>query len=200
MSEHYPYRTDTETWRDFRAGNQSAFAYLYNGYVEALYHYGNRLTPDRELIEDCIQDLFIELWQHRTTLGDTDSVKFYLFKALKRKVVKKIVGLRRQSSEQPLTDDYDFEIVLSPEFELITRQVSHDQKERLVVALNSLTPRQKEAITLKFYDGLSYQEVATLLAMGTRATYNLVYRALDVLREHLDKVVFVLLGIGIQGE
>jgi RNA polymerase sigma factor (sigma-70 family) len=59
----------------------------------------------------------------------------------------------------------------------------------MVKALNSLTKRQKEAITLKFYDGLSYQEVAVLMAMSVRATYNLIYRAIEVLRSQLDRIV-----------
>jgi RNA polymerase sigma factor (sigma-70 family) len=192
MSTAHVYSTDRDAWNDFRSDSQQAFAYLYDRYVVVLYHYGNRLTPNRELIEDCIQDLFIELWQHRHQLGETDSVKFYLFKALKRKVVKRLVNLRKNASELFQPEAYDFEIVLSPEFELITQQVSQEQKERMLLALNSLTPRQKEAITLKFYDGLSYQEVASLMAMSVRSAYNLIYRAIDVLKTQLDKVVLLL--------
>lgn len=195
MNPDHVYRTDTETWRDFRSDSRHAFAYLYNRYVVMLYHYGNRLTSDRELIEDCIQDLFIELWQNRTQLGDTDSVKFYLFKALKRKLVKRLVNHRKYANGSFEPEEYDFEIVLSPEFDLISRQVSQEQKERMVKALNSLTKRQKEAITLKFYDGLSYQEVAVLMAMSVRATYNLIYRAIEVLRSQLDKIILTLINI-----
>jgi RNA polymerase sigma-70 factor (ECF subfamily) len=195
MNPAYVYRTDIETWRDFRSDSQQAFAYLYNRYVVMLYHYGNRLTSDREMIEDCIQDLFIELWQNRAQLGETDSVKFYLFKALKRKLVKRLVNHRKYTIGSFEPEDYDFEIVLSPEFDLITRQVSQEQKDQMVKALNSLTKRQKEAITLKFYDGLSYQEVAVLMAMSVRATYNLIYRAIEVLRSQLDKIVFMLMSV-----
>ena len=147
------------------------------------------------MIEDCIQDLFIELWQNRTQLGETDSVKFYLFKALKRKLVKRLVNHRKYVNGSFESEEYDFEVVLSPEFDLISRQVSQGQKEQMIKALNSLTKRQKEAITLKFYDGLSYQEVAELLAMSVRATYNLIYRAIEVLRSQLDKIIFLLISL-----
>lgn len=193
MEDVYKYQTDRELWTQFRAGDEQVFAYLYSHYVVMLYHYANRITSHQNLIEDCIQDLFVELWKNRATLGETDSIKYYLYKSLKRALIRALVNLRKRHKGADLPEEYDFEIVLSPEFDLIARQVSQEQKDKLLIALNELTPRQKEAITLKFYDGLTYQEVASLLSMSVRAAYNLVYRAIDVLRTHLEKVVLLLL-------
>lgn len=177
----------TDYWEQFRQGHQEAFTHLYYRYVDALYHYGERLTPDRALIEDCLQDLFAELWNRHRQLPKVDSVKFYLFKALKRKIVKKRHQAQRFLSHP--ADEYDFEITLAPDFELADHQMTPPEKDRLLRAINQLSPRQKEAITLYFYDGFSYEEIGKIMLMGTRSVYNLVYRALAALRQTLGTTV-----------
>jgi RNA polymerase sigma factor (sigma-70 family) len=193
MDEVYKHLSDGEIWDEFRKGNEQAFAYLYKHYIVMLYHYGNRQTPDRNLVEDCIQDLFIDLWRNRRTLGDTTSIKFYLYKALKRTLVKKLISQRNHPTDADIPEEYDFEMVLSPELELVAQQLSQEQKDRLLKALNALTAHQKQAIVLKFYDGLSYQDIASLLSMSIRSTYNLIYRAIGILRMHLEKIMAMLI-------
>ncbi|MES2733691.1 MAG: sigma-70 family RNA polymerase sigma factor [Bacteroidota bacterium] len=195
MSNVYGHLSDSEIWKEFKSGSEEAFAFLYNQYVVPLYHYGNRLTTDRNMIEDNIQDLFIELWRNRATLGETNSIKFYLYKALKRRLIKNIINQRKQPFNLGSLDEYDFEMTLSPEFDLIAQQVSQAQKENLLAALNSLTSRQKEAITLKFYDELSYSEIASLMTMTIKAVYNLIFRAIEVLRANVEKVFLTILAL-----
>ena len=175
---------DLQPWKNFRAGNRQAFVLLYYQHIDALYHYGERLSPDKALIEDCLQDLFAELWTRQAQLPEVTTVKFYLFKALKRKIVKK-QGQRPSllSSSEP--EGYDFKIVFPPEFELATYDVPHHQHPELLSAINQLTPRQKEAITLRFYDNFSYDEIAEIMSLSSRSVYNLTYRALAVLRRVL---------------
>ncbi|MNE93296.1 RNA polymerase sigma factor [compost metagenome] len=63
----------------------------------------------------------------------------------------------------------------------------------------SLTNRQREAIFLRFYEDLSYEEIAELLEMNLGGTYKLIYRALDRLRDQLGDfsvmVLALLLGV-----
>jgi len=79
---------DSRIWDEFRSGNESSFIYIYQNYFDKLYNYGLRITKDEDLVKDAIQDLFIELRKKRSHLGKTDSIKFYLFKCLKRKIIK----------------------------------------------------------------------------------------------------------------
>src|SRR5438477_8459552 len=74
-------------WNDFRSGDPSAYSLIYRKYFFALYSYGKKFSSDKELIEDCIQDLFIKIWNNRDNLNDTTSIKYYLFISLKRKLV-----------------------------------------------------------------------------------------------------------------
>ena len=77
---------DIELWNEFREGSHEAFQRLYQLYARDLLSYGNKVTGNTQLIEDSIHDLFIELWQSRNNLSQTDSIKFYLFRSLRNKI------------------------------------------------------------------------------------------------------------------
>ena len=179
ISEPSPEKNDLRHWNAFREGSKTAFTAIYNQHVDVLYHYGERLTADKTLIEDCIQDLFAELWTRQTKLPKVQTVKFYLFKALKRKINRKRVQQAKFLSET--LADYDFELTL-PTTDQDAHPFPEAQKAIILQALNQLTPRQKEAITLRFYDNFSYTEIAEIMDLSDRSVYNLTYRALAILR------------------
>ncbi len=172
-------------WEKLRKGDQVTFTQIYYQYIDALYHYGERLTPERTLVEDCLQDLFAKLWSRRKQLPPVSAVKFYLFKALKRLVTKRVAQQRRFTSDSRLSE-YSFEITLNATVDLSDYHIPPAKSQQLLRAVNQLSARQKEAITLYFYDGFSYEEIAEIMTMNTRSVYNLVYRALAVLRGALD--------------
>ena len=181
----------SEAWSKIREGNNVAFTHIYNLYFYHLCRYGSRICGDRELIEDSIQDLFVEIWRSRNRHPQVRSVKYYLFKRLKRKITKKLIDKRKTPIDRNILEDYNFRIVFSHESELIAQQVSKEQQSRLLRALNQLTRRQKEAITLRFFDGFSNEEVAGMLAMDKKSVRNLIYRAMLVLKKHLPKSLFL---------
>ena len=82
-------KADMEMWQAFKEGDRDAFDKLFRNYFPSLVQYGSRICADNHIVDDCIQDLFIELWQSRsaTTL---QSVKAYLLKSLKYKLFKKV--------------------------------------------------------------------------------------------------------------
>lgn len=184
-TEHSFENTDEfRLWAAFKDGSEKAFTAIYNQYIVSLYHYGERITPDKELIEDSIHDLFVDLWRNRDNLAHVHSIKFYLYKGLKRKIIRNL-SLKRKFPLDDLAKGLDFEMVLSHEFNIIANEISEQQKNIALKALNKLTRRQKEAIILKFYDDLTYKEIGNLLSISTKSTYTLIYRAIDVLKRHL---------------
>jgi RNA polymerase sigma-70 factor (ECF subfamily) len=177
---------DVAVWNEFRKGSELAFTALYKQYVYVLYHYGERITPNRQLIEDSIHDFFVDLWNHREGYGEISNLKFYLLKGFKYRLIKNIRKLRALPVEYDIAEDYNLEIVFSKEFEWISKQISEEKKRILLQGLNALTMREKEAITLKFYDGLTYEQIAELMSLSVKSTYKLVYRAIDALRKNLE--------------
>ena len=185
---------ESQLWADFRNGDETAFTRLYNNYVIQLYNYGERLSSDKTLIEDSIHDFFVQLWKNRSNISQTSSVKFYLYKGFKNRLIKNLEKKRKLPYSQ-ISENYHFEIVCSPEFDLIKEQISEEQKQNLLIAINKLAPRQKEALTLRFYDGLPYEEIASLMMLPVKSVYMLIYRAINFLKDNIKSniILFIIL-------
>jgi RNA polymerase sigma factor (sigma-70 family) len=188
-AENTVLETDADLWEAFKSGNEEAFARIYHTLVQDLYNYGLNIAAAPELVEDCIQDLFIYIWDTKDKLGRTDNIKFYLFTALKRRILVKTEEKQKKdlllhttwiSSEKP-----DF----SSEAMLLSSQQEQEQSERLENALQALTPRQREAIYLRFYDKLSYAQIASIMSLTIQSTYSLIARAMEGLREQMHLVL-----------
>jgi RNA polymerase sigma factor (sigma-70 family) len=192
MKENYSSDNDSKAWNAFKQGSEEAFAGMYQKNASMLFSYGMHISRDEDLVKDCIQTLFIDLWDSRQTLGDIQAIKYYLFKCLKRRIVAELLKKKPYKSIHELTEDYDFEIVISPEFTLLAEQTSKEEQETLLQALNKLTKRQKEAIYHLYYNNLSHQEVAALMSIKITAVYNLVYQALVSLKKIMTKAHFSL--------
>lgn len=182
---------DPELWNAFRRGNEQAFAQIYRNYVKVLYRYGLKITPDTSLIEDCIQDLFIEIWDSRARLSETDSIKFYLFRVMRRKIYKRLT--QQSSAHYESLEVADALTVDSFESILIQDQETATHKDKLHQALGLLPVRQREAINLRFFHGFSYEQVADIMDINLQSVHNTIQKAMKLLRAHL--ATFVLLAL-----
>ncbi|MDJ1480917.1 sigma-70 family RNA polymerase sigma factor [Cytophagaceae bacterium YF14B1] len=176
-------------WHSFKAGDRAAFASIYRKYVTALLNYGNKITSDRTLVEDSIQDLFFELWESRERIAETTSVKFYLFKALRYKIyhntnTKDFSSLESTEYNTELNQNY-FSYP-SHESQLIGIEVQSLQMENLKTLLEQLPKRQKEAINLRYYHNFSNEEVAQIMGVNYQSACNFIYSALRKLKLNLQ--------------
>jgi RNA polymerase sigma factor (sigma-70 family) len=174
---------DKAIWASFKSGNKNAFTFIFNTYIKILYAYGEKITRDKALVQDCIQDLFIELWRRRTALSETDSIRFYLVKSLRRTIVRKLSGNSKFIQASALSDDFVFGVEFSHEEKVISEQLSNEQLKLLSAALHNLSSRQREAIYLKFYQKLSSQEIADTLEIDINSLYNLISKSIEALRK-----------------
>lgn len=186
----YPER-DLDLWDAFRQGDEQAFAQIYGSYVHVLYRYGLKITQDTSLIEDCIQDLFIELWDSRTRLGETDAIKFYLFRVMRRKVYKRLSS--RSFTHSDLLEVASDITVDSYESLLIIDQESAAQKDRLHQAMALLPARQREAVNLRFFHNFSYEQVADIMDINLQSVHNTIQKAMKLLRAHLATIILTAL-------
>jgi len=83
--------------------------------------------------------------------------------------------------------EYQFEVIWSVEHELILKEVSEQKSKMLLKALNELTPRQKEAIYLRFTRELDYNEVAGLMDISVEACRNLICKAISILKKWIEE-------------
>jgi len=176
---------DSVVWRAFKSGDRKAFDYIFQKYVKLLYAYGGKITRDQNLVEDCIQDLFVDLWQKREAISDVASVKFYLLKSLRRRIVRKITADKRLRTQGTDIFESHSEPESPLEFKMIEEQMTIEKHERLFKALSLLSKRQREAIHLKFYEKISYEQLAEIMNLGLKSAYNIIGKAVDTLRKNI---------------
>ena len=179
MMEQTNNSTDT-LLASFQAGNMAAFSQLYNLHINVLFNYGLKLTIDKELLKDCIHDIFVKLYTKRDELGTIDNLRSYLFISLKNKLCDE---LRRRmymsdtaveevsiSTPTDVEDDYMEEEQRKNEFSLVRR------------LLDQLSPRQREALTLYYIEEKKYEDICEIMNMNYQSVRNLMHRGLTKLR------------------
>jgi RNA polymerase sigma-70 factor (ECF subfamily) len=186
----YENNDEQGLWKQFLLGNKDAFAFIYNRYADALAAYGYRISNDLPIVKDAIQDLFIELWRSKNNLSPVHSVKAYLFKALRYKLLRYgRLNLLYTSDDRLgdiLTDDFSVETKIS------NREEEYELAEKIAIAIKKLSKRQQEAITLKFYHGFSNEQIAEIMSINCQSAANILHRALLALRNHFSLPIILL--------
>lgn len=181
---------DLTLWKHFIDGDEEAYACIYTQYISSLYAYGVCFTNNKCLVEDCIHDLFVKIYQNRKNLKETDNIKLYLFVALKRQLFNAF----RKEVEFVSTDELApvFSIEYTIEDRMIEREQDSSKNEKVLQMLKTLTPHQKEIIYYRFEEGLSYEEIGVLMDMKAQSAQNIVQRSLQKLRETFSAEDFLL--------
>lgn len=162
--------------------DQEALASLMAMYYDNLYNYAARFTKDDGLIKDCIQEVFISLWQRRQTASAILSPKFYFLRAVKNKVLKAIHSNIQKITSAVFQEEYDFFHEFSIEQVIIEKQVSEEKAEKIRKTVSLLSKRQKEIIYLKYYQYLDHGQIAEIMSISTQSVYNLLHEAIRNLR------------------
>ena len=185
---------DSTLWLNFKKGNDLAFSILYNKYVHRLYNYGMHSCRDKDLVLDCLQELFTQLWDRRERLSEVTCVNYYLFKSFRRLLMNRLSVGRKFLISLSDKDSYGFHFAPSQEDALIEEEWEIERNKKVRNSLHSLTKRQREAVFLKFFNQLSYHEVAAIMDLHVDSVYNLISKSIDVLRKNLkDKAVFMMI-------
>ncbi|MDR6564022.1 MULTISPECIES: sigma-70 family RNA polymerase sigma factor [Arcicella] len=172
-------------WNEFRAGDHAAFSSIYHNYVSLLYNYSTSITADRELIKDCLHDLFVELWKNHRNLGETTSIRYYLMASIKRKLVRHLETQQRhfQHQEAYYLENPDF--ITSHENRLVAFEEEQTFSDTLAESFKYLTKRQREAISLKFFHDMDTDQISSMMRINPQSVYNLIFGALKILKEHI---------------
>lgn len=172
-------------WKRFKRGDDIAFYQLYDEHIDSLYRFGMQFSKDNDFVKDCIHDLFLDLYKNKKTLGDTDSIKFYLFRSLRRKMYKQHPKTAFLTLEMEEESD---RINHTPAFEetLIDSEIQQENIDLLFQAVNQLTLQQQRALFLKFEQNLSYSEIASILGISLESARTNIYRTLKTLREKIS--------------
>jgi RNA polymerase sigma factor (sigma-70 family) len=184
----YSCLNDKELWSKLTNGDEDALAFIYNTYFPSLYKYGMKILTDNNIVKDCIHDLFAALWFSRAKLSDTDSIKYYLFASLKRRIVRH----SRPGLLHRLLESNSTSAAPSPEQTIIEEQSSQERSKKLEKVISKLPKRQKEILYLRYYEGLTTQETADIMSLSINSTYVLLSKALNYLKKHSDELIAIM--------
>lgn len=173
---------DAVLWDKFRLGDTKALDMVYIREFQALYNYARKIHSDHDFVIDCIQELFAELWERRSHLGEAGSIRFYLLKSIKRKVIKKLNRLNPVTSTNMLTDDYNFKVEYSIEQDIVFKEITKESADKLREAIAQLSDRQKEIIYLRFYQNLKFDEISEIMSIKNQSARNLLFEGLSRLK------------------
>lgn len=174
--------TDQELWISLKQGEREALSIIFHRHYASLHQYGYKLTGNTVLVEDCLQDMFLYLFEKKDSLGMVTYVRAYLFKSFRNRIMRMLRN-ERKSVYISLEDAW---LVVPNELEVLDR---NDAQRRILAELiNKLPPRQRELIFLRYYNDLSPREIADMLSISYRAVVNTLYKAMVSLREDKSKL------------
>ncbi|MDN5212932.1 RNA polymerase sigma factor [Fulvivirgaceae bacterium BMA12] len=180
--------THQEVLSGLERGDESVLGYVYNQHVHDLFRFGSQISRDKEVVKDCIQDVFLTLIKRNNIAhGKINSIKSYLYKSLYRAIIEKVRTERKYLLEHPVLDNLDgFEIEISSESRMIDEEAYRLKVIKVNEELKHLSKRQKQAILLFYYDGFSQQEIADLMNLKNQnSVTKLVRRGLDSIRKNI---------------
>jgi len=160
--------------------HEISFSEIFKHHFDCLYNYGLRITGKKELTEDCIQEVFFRIWKNNIDLTVITNIKSYLLKALRRQILNVLELKVNQSVSGDLSENIDIEF--SPEDFYILNQTEENIRKKVVSSINKLPEKQREAIYLRFYEELSFGDVATIMNINLQSAKNNVFRGLDSLK------------------
>jgi RNA polymerase sigma factor (sigma-70 family) len=173
---------DIHLWEQLRNGNKAALAELFERYFTQLYNYGRKICSDEEQVKDCIQDLFLEIWNQNNKMSLL-SVRAYLTKALQYKLIR----IKKKSQLIQTFDGNGEEFFeLSHETFVIQNEIDTEKVKQLLTSMQQLPKRQQEIIYLKYFLNLSYEEICSVMNIQYQVARNQISSAIKSLKNRAD--------------
>ena len=177
--------------RDHFNKDEDYVAMLYYKYVNDLYSWGLTFTRQKEVIKDCIQDLFVWLLNNRDKLDEIDNVPVYLFTSLRnnlRSVLKEgalnVSDIGIEKGQPSGIMDHSLNILQKLEKDELT----YSRRKQIHRLLKGLSAKQKRIIYLRYYMKMDYGEICRILSMNYQSARTLIYRSIKKMRQVYQEV------------
>jgi RNA polymerase sigma factor (sigma-70 family) len=173
-------------WHQSQAGDSLAFCQLADKQYRTLFNYATTFTSDREFIKDSIQELLIHIWERRATI-QIQFVTIYFLRALRNQLLQEF---RRNHNYAILDIDEATQIsdYQNIETQIERNEVYTENQVKVRSAIEELPRRQKEAIFLKYFEGLDNEQIADLMQVNRQSVANLLFKAITALKSQMQSV------------
>jgi RNA polymerase sigma-70 factor, ECF subfamily len=165
------------------AGDRAAFLELYERHRSPVFRFAYRLSGSVETAEDITHDCFLSLMRNAEKfIPGRASLRTYLFSSARNLWLKQLRKLGKESALDDLEDDKFLAVSAEPLGYLLDQELSLKVQE----AVEGLSPLQREALVLFEYEGLSLNEIASLVDTDVGAVKARLFRARERLRYALQ--------------
>lgn len=175
------YRQEKKSVENFRVDDQNLIQFIYDQYANDLLLYGMKMGYQKEVLEDAIHDIFYKLCLSPQMLKQINELKFYLFSALKNR----LLNINKSTARYVTTDIPEFNLSVKTDslHLLIEAEEQTRVKEKINKLLEVLSDKQREVIYLRFIHEMTYDEIGGLLKMTPASVKNVVYKAINKIRK-----------------
>lgn len=174
----------------FKKGDEDAFSFFYQFFINDLYAYGIGLGAKSEWVKDVIQDVFLKVYFKEKNYESLTHFKYFLLKSVKNKLYDLYKSKAFTSSVEISGDKQNFTVATTILDDIIGSEDKLIIQQKIDKLLSKLTARQKEAIYLRFIQELEYLQIADILNMTVPAVRKLIFRSLKRLKE--DQRLFLI--------
>ena len=178
-----PNSTDNQLWNQLINGDRAAFQKIYQQHAPLLNIFGVKLTSNKEIINDALQDVFINLWQKHSQLPQVKNPRAYLLKSFRNRLLRILesrnFGNNGEQPHQALQDSYESQI--------IQEELEEENLKKLYLSIEQLPTRQKEVINLRYFQNLKTEEIAEVLNINYQSVSNLLYKGIKSLKKQIIK-------------
>ncbi len=181
--------SDNELVSLIKNDNYAAFTTIYERYGKPLYLFIRSKLDGGEISKDVLQDLFVSLWEKRQTLVLEDSLKAYLYRAARYKIIdiyRKHATYRKYLHQ--LIEHFD-----EKPHSVMDTVENKSRTQDLFEAINHLPDRMKEIFMLSRFEHLSTEQISTHLGLSQQTVKNQISEALKILRTVYVKLKLILL-------
>jgi len=179
-------------WLMLRDGDRKGLEGLYRYFSRQLFKYGLSIDSDQDFVQDCIQEVFIDLWKYHKNLQKADNVKVYLYKSLSHKIYREHKKENKLKKVEITEGQEIYYFTESIECELIGIQRDENLQKKLEIALGNLPNRQKEVIHYLFFENFSYEEVSKIMGINLRSVYTLAWKAISSLKKYILSIFLIM--------
>lgn len=177
---------DTELMLAFAAGNEGAFTRLYERYRDRIVNYARRMLGDQARAEEAAQDVFIKLYRSRQRYEPRSRFSTYLFRIATNHCLNMNARLDRKLVNRGVDDARHVDPRRQDQADAVAQR---QLRERLGAALNTLPDKQRAALVLVHYEGMSYREAAGTIEVSESALKSLIHRARGAMMQQLKDVM-----------
>ncbi|MCF2505218.1 sigma-70 family RNA polymerase sigma factor [Dyadobacter sp. CY107] len=185
-------QSDKVLWQQLKDGSELALGALIRQYFNPLLNYGLKFIRDEAFVKDCVQEVFIEIWNRRERVTVPDSVRAYLLSSVRKRVLREAYRQQILREEEPADLENNGHFVeFSPEWILIENETLAQTKERIEKVLSMIPKRQREVIYLRYYQNLERDEIAEIMNVNPQSVSNLLQTAYISMREYWPMIILL---------